>query len=100
MGTLPNATSRSLIEEAVGARVLSLGLELHNEVPNGHPHAPFTYSLMKQHGDLTYSGGVSAANDVISMGIHVGTHIDALGHISQGGHCHGGVSIDEIRGTP
>jgi kynurenine formamidase len=35
--------------------------------------------------------GSSAANDMISTGTHVGTHIDALAHVSFDGKMHGGV---------
>lgn len=38
---------------------------------------------------VRHDGG-SAANDIITMGTHVGTHIDALGHVSQDGKLHGG----------
>jgi kynurenine formamidase len=34
--------------------------------------------------------GGSAANDIIVMGTHVGTHIDALAHVSHDGVLHGG----------
>jgi len=95
-----NMDVSDFIRAANDRTIVGLGLELHNSIPNGHPHAPFTYSLMKQHGDLTYRGGVSAANDVMSLGLHVATHIDALGHISKDGQVFGGLSIDEIRGDP
>jgi len=35
--------------------------------------------------------GGSAANDLIVTGTHVGTHIDALAHVSQDGKLHGGL---------
>ena len=40
--------------------------------------------------------GGSAANEIIVTGGHVGTHIDALAHVSHQGRLHGGVEPDEI----
>jgi kynurenine formamidase len=39
--------------------------------------------------------GGSAANDLISMGTHVGTHIDALAHVSHDGRLYGGADAGE-----
>ena len=39
--------------------------------------------------------GGSAANDLIAMGTHVGTHIDALAHVSHDGRLHGGADAAE-----
>ncbi len=39
--------------------------------------------------------GGSAANDLIVTGTHVGTHIDALAHVSQDGRLHGGADAGE-----
>lgn len=41
------------------------------------------------------SDGGSAANDLIVTGTHVGTHIDALAHVSQDGKMFGGVDAQE-----
>jgi kynurenine formamidase len=41
--------------------------------------------------------GGSAANEIIVTGGHVGTHIDALAHVSQDGLLHGGVKPDSIQ---
>ena len=39
------------------------------------------------------SDGASAANELIVLGGHVGTHIDALGHVSQDGVMYGGIGM-------
>ena len=70
-------------------RVYDLGLPLFQGMPHGPVHSPLLYSLTKLHGDVMYSGGVSTANDVFSMGTHVGTHVDALSHVSREGLIHG-----------
>lgn len=57
-----------------------------------HPNHPgFRHALYKRHGDVVGADGKSSASDMITMGTHVGTHIDALGHVSQDGHLFGGV---------
>ena len=40
---------------------------------------------------MVRADGGSAANDMITMGTHVGTHIDALSHVSQDGKLYGGI---------
>jgi kynurenine formamidase len=61
-----------------------------------HPHhPPYSFELWKAHGDHDYGGGVTSATEVISTGGHVGTHIDALGHIACDGLVHGGFVIAE-----
>jgi kynurenine formamidase len=60
-----------------------------------HPaHAPYSFVLSKRHGEHAYPGGISAISELISMGAHVGTHIDALGHVAYCGEVHGGHAID------
>jgi kynurenine formamidase len=60
-----------------------------------HPaHPPYSFVLTKRHGEHAYPGGISAISELFSMGAHVGTHIDALGHIAYCGEIHGGHAID------
>jgi kynurenine formamidase len=47
--------------------------------------------MMRRHGDMVRSDGGSAANEMFVLGGHVGTHIDALGHVSQDGLMYGGI---------
>ncbi len=44
---------------------------------------------------MVRADGGSAANDIITMGTHVGTHIDALAHVSQDGKLFGGLDAAE-----
>jgi kynurenine formamidase len=80
-----------------GARVYDLGLSLETGVPHGPTHSPYLFSLVKKHGQVVYRGGASSATDVFSMGSHVGTHIDALGHASMAGKLHGGVDAESVQ---
>ncbi len=60
-------------------------------MPQSPNHPAYWRALPRRHGDAVREDGGSAANDLITMGTHVGTHIDALGHVSQNGLLHGGV---------
>lgn len=71
-------------------RIADLSRTLNWETPHHPGHTPYMFRLMKMHGDMTMPDGRSGSNDVMTMGTHVGTHIDALGHIGLCGHVHGG----------
>jgi kynurenine formamidase len=53
---------------------------------------------VRRHGDIVRSDGASAANEVLIMGCHTGTHIDALGHVSAAGRAHGGIDAAQLSG--
>lgn len=76
---------------AGGIRTIDLGRPMFNGMPQSPNHPAFWHSLPRRHGDMVRAGGGSAANDVIITGTHVGTHIDALAHVSQDGKLHGGL---------
>jgi kynurenine formamidase len=73
-----------------GVRTVDLGRQLRVGMPQSPNHPQFWHTLPRRHGDIVRAGGGSAANDLISMGTHVGTHIDALAHVSQDGQLYGG----------
>jgi kynurenine formamidase len=83
--------------ELIGAGVqyVDLGRQLWVGMPQSPNHPPFWHTLPRRHGDMTRADGSSAANDLISTGTHVGTHIDALAHVSFEGKLHGGISAAE-----
>lgn len=72
-----------------GATVHDLGRPLQVGMPQSPNHPPFWHSLPRRHGDAVRADGGSAANDIIVLGCHVGTHIDAVAHVSQDGRLHG-----------
>jgi kynurenine formamidase len=74
-----------------GARVFDLGRELFTGMPQSPNHPEFRLALQRRHGDVVRADGGSAANELIVTGGHVGTHIDALAHVSQDGVLHGGM---------
>lgn len=72
------------------AQVVDLAVPLFVGMPQSPNHPQFRHTLVRRHGDMVRADGGSAANDLIVMGTHVGTHIDALAHVSHNGTLHGG----------
>ncbi len=80
-----------------GVEVFDLAQPLSAETPSSPNHPGFKMALMRRHGDSVREDGSSAANEMIVTGGHVGTHVDALAHVSYRGHLHGGVSAGEAQ---
>ncbi len=76
-------------------RTYDLGRPLTVGMPQSPNHPAFWHTLPRRHGDMVRPDGGSAANDMISMGTHVGTHIDALAHVSHNGRLFGGADANE-----
>ena len=86
----------SLADELLGAlsrgiRVFDLGHEFFNGMPQSPNHPKFWMAIQRRHGDVMRPDGGSAASETITTGGHVGTHIDALSHVSHEGKLHGGM---------
>ena len=79
-----------------GARVVDLAHGMRRGMPVSPNHPHFEMSLLRRHGDMVRADGGSAANELIVTGGHVGTHIDALCHVSQDGRLHGGIPADSV----
>lgn len=80
-----------------GVEVFDLGRPLRIGMPQSPNHPPFWHTLPRRHGDSYRSDGTSAANDLITLGTHVGTHIDALAHVSLDDRLHGGADALEAQ---
>lgn len=80
-----------------GRRQIDLSRPYVIGMPQSPNHPPYWHSLPRRHGDMVRGDGGSAANDIISMGTHVGTHMDALAHVSQDGKVHGGIDAAEAQ---
>lgn len=78
-----------------GVRAYDLGRPLFTGMPQSPNHPKYSHTLPRRHGDMVRSDGGSAANDLVVMGTHVGTHIDALAHVSQDGMLHGGIDAGD-----
>ncbi len=73
-----------------GRKIFDLGVELFPGMPHVPTHSPFMYQMVREHGDLMYGEGVSAAVDIFGMSCHTGTHLDGLGHFAKNLCLHGG----------
>jgi len=83
--TTTQTTEALLNAVAGGLTVHDLGRELRVGMPQSPNHPAFWHALPRRHGDMVRADGGSAANDMITMGTHVGTHIDAFAHVSHNG---------------
>ncbi len=92
------ATSTADIAAALaGARVVDLAQPMRRGMPQSANHPPFQMSLVRRHGDMVRVDGGSAANEIIVTGGHVGTHIDALAHVSHNGLLYGGLEASAVQ---
>jgi Putative cyclase len=78
-----------------GVRMFDLGRPMSIGMPQSPNHPAYWHTLPRRHGDMVRADGGSAANDLIVTGTHVGTHIDALAHVSHDGKLHGGADAAE-----
>jgi kynurenine formamidase len=92
--TDPTSTHALLDAISAGVRVFDLGRPLTVGMPQSPNHPAYWHALPRRHGDMVRADGGSAANDIITMGTHVGTHVDALSHVSQDGKLYGGLDAD------
>lgn len=86
-----------LWELLAGARIFDLAHTLSSSAPSGAHHPGFRMALMRRHGDQSQSDEASSAHELIALGGHSGTHVDALCHIAQQGRLHGGVDATEAQ---
>jgi kynurenine formamidase len=92
--TLPGSTKvDSWLDQVLGTgtEIHDLGRPLYRGMPQSPNHPPYWHSLPRRHGDSVRADGSSAAADHISLGTHVGTHIDAFSHVSYQGRLFEGV---------
>ncbi len=82
---------------AAARRIVDLSQPMVLGMPQSPNHPEFRLSMPRRHGDTVRSDGGSAANDLLVSGTHVGTHIDALGHVSHCGRLHGGADAETVQ---
>jgi kynurenine formamidase len=86
----------SALDELAQARVYDLAQPLEATTPVLPHHAPFRMAMLRRHGDYFREDGSSGANELLSLGSHTGTHIDALCHVSMDGKLHRGLDPDAV----
>jgi kynurenine formamidase len=87
----------SLLESMAAAKTYDLAHPLEAGMPVSPNHPGFKMALQRRHGDMVRADGSSAANEMIMLGGHTGTHIDALCHVSHLGRLHGGIEAAEAQ---
>lgn len=80
-----------------GVRLIELGHALFTGMPTSPNHPGFRMALIRRHGDMVRPDGGSASNEMFVSGGHVGTHVDALAHVSHEGKLHGGIDAQEAQ---
>ena len=79
------------------AKIYDLAQPLHQRTPISPNHPGFRMALLRRHGDMVRADGGSASNELIVMGGHTGTHIDALCHVSHKGQLYGGYDAKDAQ---
>ncbi len=77
---------RALVAKAT---IYDLAQPMDLQMPVSPNHPGFRMALLRRHGDVLRADGGSAANEMIVMGGHTGTHVDALCHVSHNGKLYG-----------
>lgn len=80
-----------------GTRIFDLAQPIEAKMPVSPNHPGFKMALQRRHGDMVRADGGSAANEMMVLGGHTGTHIDALCHVSHCGKLYGGVDAYEAQ---
>ena len=88
---------QTLFGELGGARVFDLAQPIEARMPVSPNHPGFKMALQRRHGDMVRADGGSAANEMMVLGGHTGTHIDALCHVSHCGRLFGDVDAFEAQ---
>jgi kynurenine formamidase len=87
----------SVLDLASAARVYDLSHPLDPAMPVSPNHPGYRMALLRRHGDMLRADGGSAANEMLMLGGHTGTHLDALAHVSHLGKLHGGVDAQQAQ---
>ncbi|MFD2415565.1 cyclase family protein [Amycolatopsis pigmentata] len=87
--------SNSLLEalDAARPRIIDLAQPLREGMPCSPTHPGFHLALTRRHGDTTRPDGMTGSHELIVLGGHVGTHMDALSHVAVDGRFHGGAPV-------
>jgi kynurenine formamidase len=83
---------------ADGVTVIDLAQPFEVGMPSSPTHPPFEFALRHRHGDVPYPDGLTGSHEIMVLGGHVGTHMDALSHVAVDGTLHGGLPVaDAVR---
>ena len=76
----------------LSAKVYDLAQPYYPGMPHFPTHPPYLFCLNKLHGELVLESGASSASETLTLGGHVGTHLDALSHFTCDGKLYGGLT--------
>jgi len=89
----------SLLDAAAAHRIYDLAEPLSATTPHSPSHPGFTMAMLRRHGDSVREDGGSSAFEMLCLGGHTGTHIDAFCHASIHGRMFGGADIATRNGV-
>ncbi len=92
-----NNSKTPLWDLLADAKIYDLAQPLEQRMPVSPNHPGFKMALMRRHGDMIRADGGSASNEMVMLGGHTGTHIDALCHVSHNGQLYGGHSAQDAQ---
>ncbi|WP_030903588.1 cyclase family protein [Streptomyces sp. NRRL F-5126] len=82
-----------------GIEAIDLAQPLEIGMPVSPTHPAFQFALRERHGDVVRADGITGSHEMIVLGGHVGTHMDALCHVAVDGRLFGGIPVaDALRG--
>src|SRR3954447_18773229 len=86
-----------VLDAILNGRVYDLAHPLEATMPVSPNHPGYRMALLRRHGDMLRADGGSAANEMLMLGGHTGTHLDALAHVSHQGKLHGGLDAQQAQ---
>jgi len=91
-----------LLSNVKNGEVFSLEQIVEPGVPFWEGHPPIVIAPYVRHGDMPELAPASVGNEITTLPMHGGTHIDALSHIGQWKNgeieLHGGIKVKEVMG--
>ena len=97
MTTATESQLAALLRSLGSAQVYDLAQPIEAGMPVSPNHPGFKMALQRRHGDMVRADDSSAANELIMLGGHTGTHVDALCHVSHQGRLFGGIDAFEAQ---
>ncbi len=81
-----------------GGKIYDLSHPFHGGMPQYAFLPPFVFTQASQHGNKIFEGNITTASELMSLTCHIGTHIDALGHVAKEGKLFGGIDASKVQG--
>jgi kynurenine formamidase len=78
-----------------GITVVDLAQPYRPGMPTSPTHPKFDIALRQRHGDVSRTDGITGSHELMTLGGHVGTHMDALCHVAADGRFFGGVAVED-----